>query len=133
MRYGFEKFEEYIKGKSVALIGAGVSNMAAVELLSSLGARITVRDKKEDAEKQAALREKGADTVFGENYLEGLCEDVLLKSPGIRPDVPEIAAAVARGAAYSPSFLRPHRNGHRNRNGVRYSPVRYLRTQSRIC
>ena len=52
MRYGFEKFEEYIKGKSVALIGAGVSNMAAVDLLLSLGAKITARDGKADAEKE---------------------------------------------------------------------------------
>lgn len=98
MRYGFEKFEEYIKGKSVALIGAGVSNMAAVDLLLSLGANVTARDGKKDAEKEAALCAKGVKTVFGENYLEGLCEDVLLKSPGIRPDVPEISAAVAGGS-----------------------------------
>ena len=98
MRYGFEKFEEYIKGKSVALIGAGVSNMAAVNLLLSLGANVTARDGKKDAEKEAALCAKGVKTVFGENYLEGLCEDVLLKSPGIRPDVPEISAAVAGGS-----------------------------------
>lgn len=98
MRYGFEKFEEYIKGKSVALIGAGVSNMAAVDLLLSLGARVTARDGKADAEKEASLRSRGVATVFGEGYLEGLCEDVLLKSPGIRPDVPEIASAVARGS-----------------------------------
>jgi UDP-N-acetylmuramoylalanine--D-glutamate ligase len=98
MRYGFEKFEEYIKGKSVALIGAGVSNMAAVDLLLSLGAKVTARDGKEDAEKEALLRAKGVATVFGEKYLNGLCEDVLLKSPGIRPDVPEIAAAVAGGS-----------------------------------
>ena len=98
MKYSFEQFAKYINGKSVALIGAGVSNMAPVELLSSLGARITVRDKKEDAEKEAMLAEKGIKTVFGENYLEDLSEDVLLKSPGIRPDVPEIAAAKARGS-----------------------------------
>jgi len=98
MRYGFEKFEEYIKGKSVALIGAGVSNMAAVDLLLSLGARITARDGKADAEKEASLRSKGVATVFGESYLENLCEDVLLKSPGIRPDVPEIAEAVKNGS-----------------------------------
>jgi UDP-N-acetylmuramoylalanine--D-glutamate ligase len=72
--------------------------MAAVDLLLSLGAKVTARDGKEDAEKEALLRAKGVATVFGEKYLDGLCEDVLLKSPGIRPDVPEIAAAVAGGS-----------------------------------
>ena len=98
MRYGFEKFEEYIKGKSVALIGAGVSNMAAVDLLLTLGAKVTARDGKADAEKEASLHARGVATVFGDGYLEGLCEDVLLKSPGIRPDVPEIAEAVKNGS-----------------------------------
>jgi UDP-N-acetylmuramoylalanine--D-glutamate ligase len=69
-----------------------------VDLLLSLGARVTARDGKADAEKEASLNARGVATVFGENYLEGLCEDVLLKSPGIRPDVPEIAAAVASGS-----------------------------------
>jgi UDP-N-acetylmuramoylalanine--D-glutamate ligase len=66
--------------------------------LLSLGAKITARDGKADAEKEASLRKRGVATVFGENYLEGLCEDVLLKSPGIRPDVPEISAAVKNGS-----------------------------------
>ncbi|MBQ9745289.1 MAG: UDP-N-acetylmuramoyl-L-alanine--D-glutamate ligase, partial [Clostridia bacterium] len=98
MNTKLEKFAEYINGKSVALIGAGVSNMAAVDFLLARGARLTVRDKKEDAEKAAMLEAKGAKAIFGEDYLGNLTEDVLLKSPGIRPDVPEIAAAEKRGS-----------------------------------
>ena len=93
-----EKFSEYINGKTVALIGAGVSNMAAVDFLLSLGACLTVRDKQEDAEKASMLAKKGVATVFGEDYLADMTEEVLFKSPGIRPDVPEIAAAVEKGA-----------------------------------
>ena len=92
------KFSEYINGKSVCLIGAGISNMAAVDLLLSMGARLTVRDKARDEVKAAELTAKGAQVVFGEDYLEGICEDILFKSPGIRPDVPEIARAVASGS-----------------------------------
>lgn len=98
MNEKLEKFSEYINGKTVALIGAGVSNMAAVDFLLSRGARLTVRDKQEDAEKAALLASKGVKTVFGEGYLADMSEDVLFKSPGIRPDVPEIAAAAARGS-----------------------------------
>lgn len=98
MNTKLEKFGEYIKGKSVALIGAGVSNMAAVDFLLARGARLTVRDKKEDAEKAAMLAAKGAKAIFGEDYLGSLTEDVLLRSPGIRPDLPELAAAVAGGS-----------------------------------
>ncbi len=98
MNVKLEKFSGYINGKTVALIGAGVSNMAAVDFLLACGARLTVRDLKEDAEKAAQLSAKGVKTVFGENYLADMGEDVLFKSPGIRPDVPEIAKAVENGA-----------------------------------
>jgi UDP-N-acetylmuramoylalanine--D-glutamate ligase len=98
MNEKLEKFSDYINGKTVSLIGAGVSNMAAVDFLLSMGARLTVRDKQEDAEKAAFLAAKGVNTVFGESYLAGMNEEVLFKSPGIRPDVPEIADAVERGA-----------------------------------
>ena len=43
-----EKFKEYIKGKTVALVGAGISNMSCVDMLLSYGARLTVRDKNPD-------------------------------------------------------------------------------------
>ncbi len=98
MNIKLEKFADYINGKTVSLIGAGVSNMAAVDFLLARGARLTVRDKQEDAEKAAMLAEKGVKTVFGENYLADMGEDVLFKSPGIRPDVPEIAKAVENGS-----------------------------------
>ena len=35
---------------------------------------------------------------LGEEYLDGLNEDVIFRTPGMRPDVPELAAAVARGS-----------------------------------
>ena len=98
MNVKLAKFSEYINGKSVCLIGAGISNMAAVDLLLSMGARLTVRDKVRDEAKERTLSEKGACVVFGESYLEGICEDILFKSPGIRPDIPEIASAVASGS-----------------------------------
>ena len=75
MNEKLEKFSEYINGKTVALIGAGVSNMAAVDFLLSRGARLTVRDKQEDAEKAALLASKGVKTVFGEGYFADMSEE----------------------------------------------------------
>lgn len=98
MNKKIKEFSDYIKGKKVALIGAGVSNMAAVDLLLSMGAVLSVRDKQNDEAKAQMLLEKGAKVFFGEDYLDGIYEEVLFKSPGIRPDVPEIASACARGA-----------------------------------
>lgn len=93
-----ERFSEYIKNKKVTLIGAGVSNMAAVELLLSMGAALSVRDKQENEEKRALLESKGVKVVFGEDYLKDIDEDIVFRSPGIRPDIHEIAEAQKRGA-----------------------------------
>ena len=98
MNNKIKAFSDYIKGKTVALIGAGVSNMAAVDLLLSMGALISVRDKQSDEDKAKMLHGKGAKVFFGDDYLKDIYEDILFKSPGIRPDIPEIAAACERGA-----------------------------------
>lgn len=98
MNRKIEDFSKYIKGKKVSLIGAGISNMAAVDFLLSMGALLSARDKQHDENKEIFLRNKGVKTVFGEGYLDDIDEDVLLKSPGIRTDVPQIKAARERGA-----------------------------------
>lgn len=105
-----EDFKKYIKGKSVALIGSGISNMSCVDLLLSYGAEITVRDKNPDptytpdGEGGADVRvlpilsAKGIKTRFGDDYLDDLYENVIIKTPAIRCDVPQIAEAVKNGA-----------------------------------
>ncbi|WP_295578998.1 UDP-N-acetylmuramoyl-L-alanine--D-glutamate ligase [uncultured Oscillibacter sp.] len=98
------KFEEYLaslRHKTVAVIGIGVSNRPLIRLLLERGVAVTACDKKcrEDlgplAEELEAL---GARLRLGEDYLEGLEEDVIFRTPGMRPDLPQLAAAVARGA-----------------------------------
>lgn len=105
-----KKFKEYIKGKSIALVGAGISNMSCVDMLLSYGATLTVRDKNPDptytpdgeggrVERVAPiLSEKGVDMRFGDDYLSGLCEAVIIKTPGIRSDLPEFISAEKSGS-----------------------------------
>lgn len=91
----------------VEVLGYGVSNRPLVEWLTTHGVasgRITVRDRR-DADKLAAsgdlarLDQLGVRLVCGEHYLEGMSsEGVIFRTPGIRPDLPEIAEAVANGA-----------------------------------
>ena len=87
--------------KTVDILGAGISNMPAARLLASLGAVLTVRDaKSEDALGQRAdeLKKMGAALCCGPDYLDNITGEYILRSPGIRPDHPGIAAAVARGS-----------------------------------
>ena len=91
----------------VSVLGYGVSNKPLVEWLLSHGvpaARLTVRDKRQPEELEtsgdaAHLRSLGVAVVCGEGYLDDLRnEKIIFRTPGIRPDLPDIAEAVSSGA-----------------------------------
>lgn len=70
-----------------------------MKFLTERGAHVTVRDKKSDlGERGELFRRAGGKLILGERYLDGIDEDVIFRSPGFRPDTPELAAALARGA-----------------------------------
>ena len=94
MGVDFLTLNEYcagLRGKSIAVLGYGISNKPLVNLLLEHGLDVTVRDKRE-------CEVPGARTICGDGYLADLNEDVIFRSPGIMPRLPEIAAAVGRGA-----------------------------------
>ena len=91
-------FLNYIKGKRVALLGFGISNSSIVDFLLGAGAEVTVRDKKENIAGRDGYEARGVRFITGEEYLSGMDEDIIFRSPGIRADTPEIAEAIARGA-----------------------------------
>ena len=69
-----------LKGKKIAVLGYGISNRPLVKLLAEAGLDVTVRDK-------GALPEiPGVRSVSGEGYLDALTEDVVFRTPGLRPD-----------------------------------------------
>ena len=89
------------QNKTVCLLGAGVSNMPLAEYLLSLGAVLTVRDKKpldQLGDKAAALAQKGVRFVTGDNYMQNMTESCIFRSPGFRPDLPELADALSHGS-----------------------------------
>lgn len=90
-----------LKGISCAVLGLGVSNLPLIDTLLREGATVTARDKKDRATLGAVaddLQSRGVRLILGKDYLHDLTESVIFRSPGIRPDAPEIAAAVGRGA-----------------------------------
>lgn len=91
-----------LAGAKVALIGAGVSNMPLIGFIKDHGGVVTLREKKTETELGARadeIRALGAELICGDDYLTDLNEDVIVRSPGIRPDIPEFTAAAERGAA----------------------------------
>ena len=78
-----------LKGKKIAVLGYGISNRPLVKLLAGAGLDVTVRDK-------GILPEiPGVKRISGESYLDELTEDVVFRTPGLRPDrIPLKAGAV---------------------------------------
>jgi UDP-N-acetylmuramoylalanine--D-glutamate ligase len=96
-------------GQRVCVAGLGVSGPPAAAALARLGARVTVVDGRDDEERRrlaADLERLGATVQLGERSARGaalLAEiaprglDLVVTSPGWRPDAPLLAAAAAAG------------------------------------
>lgn len=90
-----------LRGKSVAVIGIGISNTPLIRMLLARGIRVTACDKNPREQFGALAGELeglGARLRLGPDYLEGLEEDVIFRTPGMRPDVPALERARARGS-----------------------------------
>lgn len=99
----FEILKEKTKNKRCALLGLGVSNLPLARLLVELGecAELCVYDKKTPEEiggDALALAERGVRFFSGEDCFERIDADLIFRSPGIRPDLPALSRAEARGA-----------------------------------
>ena len=83
-----------LAGKSVAVIGVGVSNRPLLELLLEAGLDVTACDKRSDlGELGEALERAGCKLRLGPGYLEGLDQDVIFRTPGLHPRYLEEAQA----------------------------------------
>lgn len=97
-------FAEYLaslKNKTVAVIGIGVSNRPLIETLLKAGIDVTACDKKDRAalgEDGDRLEAMGAKLRLGPDYMKGLRQDVIFRTPGLRPDVPELLDAAGHGS-----------------------------------
>ena len=97
-------FSEYLtslKNKTVAVVGIGVSNRPLIETMLKQGISVTVCDRKDRAalgEEANRLEDLGAVLHLGTDYLKGLHQDIIFKTPGLRPDVPELEEAVRGGS-----------------------------------
>lgn len=78
---------EDFAGKSAHIIGMARSGLAAVEVLVSLGAQVTVHDRKQASELPDAIavcRKAGAATMTGTDAYKGITDaDFIVISPGV--------------------------------------------------
>ena len=101
MAITLQEYLDSIQGKRVAVIGIGVSNTPLIKTLLNAGISVTACDKA-PRERFGPLAEElerlGAELRLGETYLDGLDQDIIFRSPGIRPDIPPFLAAMAQGS-----------------------------------
>jgi UDP-N-acetylmuramoylalanine--D-glutamate ligase len=98
------RFEDYFKshiGKKIAVCGIGVSNLPLVRILRERCIEVEARDIKtagELGDVVEELRSLGVGIICGPDYLKDLDADIIYRSPGMRPDLPEFSEAVKNGA-----------------------------------
>ncbi len=92
-----EAFTKMVQGKSVGVIGIGVSNRPLIHMLVRAGANVTARDKN-PVDRPEELTSLGVRLITGPEYLEDLREELIFKTPGMRFDLPQLEAARAQGS-----------------------------------
>ncbi len=96
-----QEYVDSIRDRRIAVIGVGVSNTPLIELLLRSGCDVTACDRRsfdELGETGKRLRELGARFKLGEDYLEGLDQDLIFRTPGLMPFDRHLEAARERGS-----------------------------------
>ena len=92
------EYFETLRGRSIAVIGMGVSNTPLIRMLLRAELKVTVCDKspRERVEEQASeLESLGARLKLGPDYLEKIHKfDLIFRTPGLSPNTPELKQAV---------------------------------------
>jgi UDP-N-acetylmuramoylalanine--D-glutamate ligase len=87
-----------VEAKRVTVAGAARSGIAAATLLAARGARVTVSDRRAWVPEADSLRALGVQVELGNHATETFTSaDLVVLSPGVRPDQPAVCEARARG------------------------------------
>ena len=95
-----ELFFQNIYGKRVAICGIGTNNTPVVLQFLKAGATVFACDRRSEeelGETAETLRDAGANLCLGDAYLQSLDVDLILRTPGMKPYLPEFNAARERG------------------------------------
>lgn len=94
-----KEYASKYSNRSVGFVGMGVSNLPVIRLFISAGAKCTVRDKNDLADRDfySELKNNGVEFITGAGYLDNVQEDLLFLSPAVRPDLAGIVKARENG------------------------------------
>ena len=96
------EYLESLRGRSIAVIGMGVSNTPLIRTLLRAELKVTVCDKSSRervAEQAAELESLGAKLRLGPDYLAKIHRaDIIFRTPGLSPNTPELQKALEGGS-----------------------------------
>ena len=106
MKTKLEDWIEFIKGKRIAVIGAGISNRPLIAWLHGLGADLTIFDQMDSHDPDLlSIKERmslqGIEAIWhtGPGYLDKLTGfDVIVRTPKMKTDLPQLIRERERGA-----------------------------------
>jgi UDP-N-acetylmuramoylalanine--D-glutamate ligase len=88
-----------LSGKKILVVGLGKSGAAAARLCLAHGARVIATDQAADTELAAQVAKAGAEMHLGGHRPEDFAwAEMIVLSPGVDQRLPEVAAAMERGA-----------------------------------
>ncbi len=98
-----KEFNNYLKGRKVAVIGLGVSNIPLIDYLHDYKSEVTIFDGREidDIDKKVLdkIVDYGMKFHFGKGYLDNLVGfDIIFRSPSCLPTTLELVKEAERGA-----------------------------------
>lgn len=97
----FDTYFSALRGKTVAVLGLGVSNRPLVRLLLEFGCQVIGCDKtpREQLDEEILELERlGCTLHLGADYLENLTAELVFRTPGMHPEQPALQALRAAGA-----------------------------------
>ena len=95
-----QAFFASIAGKTVAICGIGNNNLPVIHQFLQAGAVVLACDRRTEVElgeTATNLRKAGAILRLGEDYLDELDVDLILRTPGMKPYLPAFQQARERG------------------------------------
>ena len=97
-----KQFWQNLSGKKIALCGIGISNSPLILSFLEKGARVYACDKR-SREQIGPLADEieaaGAELRLGEGYLDNLEFDIIVRTPGMSFNLPELSSARKKGIA----------------------------------
>ena len=101
MHTSFDTYFENLRGKTVAVLGLGVSNRPLVRLLLEYGCIVFGGDRTEREKLDAEvleLEKLGCKLYLGEYFYEKMDAQIAFRTPGMHPDSPAVTALREQGA-----------------------------------